>query len=290
MIRRQDLSVLLVYYCGYSMIRNLFLRLRKKPVTRILVFHEISNESLKYFEDNLRFLVKNTNVVSLDDFFEGKLASKITNIIITFDDGFQNWITNAIPVLKKLRLPATFFVTSGFVGLSKAAAAEFNKTRLHRLSEENQEIESLCSEDLNRMIADGFVIGGHTKDHSNLGLYRDKNELRNEIIEDKSRLEKMTGVVIKYFAYPRGVYNNPFVEVPEVIKQAGYKGAVTTVPGLNTIRTNPYLLHRELTRASMPRQVFKARAYGNYDLILGIKCSISMLLKGIAKKARPIGG
>lgn len=288
MIRRQDISVLLIYYSGYSAIRNLLLRLKKKPVTRILVFHEISKESLRYFEDNLRFLVKNTNVVSLNDFFMGNLATKRTNIIITFDDGFQNWVTNAIPVLNRLRLPAAFFVTSGFVGLSKAEAAEFNKTKLRRSSGKDYEIESLSSEDLSRMIADGFTIGSHTINHSNLGMYRDQNRLRNEIIEDKNRLEKMTGVTSNYFAYPGGVYFNPFVDVPELIKEAGYKGAVTTVPGFNTTKTNPYLLHRELTRASMPERVFRARVYGNYDLILSIKGFVSMLLNGIAEKARPI--
>jgi hypothetical protein len=41
-------------------------------------------------------------------------------------------------------------------------------------------------------------------------------------------------------------------------------------------------------RASMPKRVFKARVYGNYDLILSIKGFVSMLLNGIAEKARPI--
>ena len=286
MIRRQDLSVLSIYYLKYSAIRNLFLRLQNKPVTRILAFHEISNESLNYFEANLRFLAKNTNVVSFEDFFSGNLSSKRINVIITFDDGYKNWMTNAIPVLKQFKLPATFFVTSGFVDLSKADAADFNKTKLHRPVGQEYIIEGLLGKDLLRMIEKGFTIGGHTVNHSNLGMIQDRIRLRNEIVEDKDRLEKMAGVRIQYFAYPGGVYFSPFVNIPEVLKDAGYQGAVTTIRGFNTDRTDPYLLRRELTRASMPKQVFRARVYGNYDLVSSIKNFLSGLPKGNANKAR----
>jgi peptidoglycan/xylan/chitin deacetylase (PgdA/CDA1 family) len=57
--------------------------------------------------------------VSLDDFFSGRLSAEKINVVITFDDGYKSWVTNVLPALKELELPATFFVSSGFVGLTK---------------------------------------------------------------------------------------------------------------------------------------------------------------------------
>jgi len=284
MIRRQDISVLLLYYFRYSAIRNLLLRLQRKPVTRIIAFHEISNESRKFFDTNLRFLAENTNIVSFDAFFSRNLSTKKINVIITFDDGYKNWITYAIPVLQILGLPATFFVTSGFVDLSKRDANNFYKYNLHRSPGQENVIESLTRSDLKRIAEAGFSIGGHTLSHCNLGMLQDRNHLRNEIVEDKDRLEQMAGVRINYFAYPGGEYFNSICNVTEAVKDAGYRGAVTTIPGFNTQRTNPFLLHRELTRAAMHEQVFRARIYGNYDLICYVKRCVSVLSRGNTRK------
>ena len=271
MIRKQDLAVLLSYYLGYSIIRNLLFRIRNKYLTRIIAFHETFTESLAYLEKNLLFLVKHTNVVSLDEYFSGKLSSKRINAIITFDDGYKNWVDNAVPILKRLGLRATFFISSGFVDLSTKEATDFSRMKLGRMVAQKGDVQGLNSKDLRILIENGFTVGGHTIYHRNMNLYKDKNSLINEILEDKKRLEEMAGDRIKYFAYPRGICSNPNINLPTVLKEAGYVGAVTTDPGFNTRKTNPYLLHRDLARPHMPNQVFKARVYGNYDFVRFIK-------------------
>jgi hypothetical protein len=107
--------------------------------------------------------------------------------------------------------------------------------------------------------------------HCNLGKLRDSGQLRYEVGEDKIRLEKLTGVKMEYFAYPSGAYYNRDIDLVEVLKESGYRGAVTADPGFNSAETSPYLLHRELTGAAMPMRVFRARVYGNYDGVLFIK-------------------
>jgi peptidoglycan/xylan/chitin deacetylase (PgdA/CDA1 family) len=271
LICRQDISVLLFYYLGYSRIRNLVFRLQHKPVARFVTFHGIPSEAIGCFRANMQFLKRSTNVVSLDDFFSGRLSLKKVNIVITFDDGYKSWINNALPVLKELCLPATFFISSGFVGLAKEDEVEFMRSKLSLKASLMRITDGLLEEDVRKIVENGFTVGGHTLNHINLSELRDSAQLRYELVKDKERLERITGSTIDYFAYPFGAYINPKIDLSEILKQAGYKGAVTTVSGFNSVRLSPYLLHRELAGASMPGPVFRARVYGNYDAVKFLK-------------------
>jgi peptidoglycan/xylan/chitin deacetylase (PgdA/CDA1 family) len=268
---RQNIAILFFYFLGLSTIRNLFFRFKHRSVTRIVMFHDILPEAEQYFKAKLEFLKLNTNVVSLNDFFAGKLSSKKINVVITFDDGFKSWITHAVPTLKKLGMPATFFVTSGFVGLSMAEEAEFAQKNLFLKSNRQRITGGLSLEDLKRIVDEGFAVGGHTLTHCILSELRDIDRIIYEIGEDKARLERITGKKIEYFAYPSGAYENPIIDVCEVLKDSGYRGAITTVPGFNSVLSNPYLLHRELTYANMPERVFRAIVLGNNDAVSFLK-------------------
>ena len=278
LIRKQDLSVLLLYYLGYSRIKNWVYRFQRKPITRFITFHDIPLNTLGTFEDNLRFLKRSTNVVSIDDYMSGKLSTDKINVVITFDDGYKSWVTDALPILKSLELPAVFFVSSGFVGISKEDEAKFIRTKLLLTPDPCNIPSGLTLEDLNRIVKEGFTIGGHTSNHCNLAEIVDITQLRYEIGEDKSKLESMTGKKIQYFAYPSGAYKNHKIDPTGVLREFGYKAAVTTLSGYNNVSTSPYLLHRELTSASMPGSVFKARIYGNYDPVRFLKQQVNKIL------------
>jgi peptidoglycan/xylan/chitin deacetylase (PgdA/CDA1 family) len=244
-----------------------------------VTFHDLPPDAVGRFEANLRFLKHRTNVVSLDDYFSGRLSTDKINVVITFDDGYKSWITTAVPILRKLELPATFFVSSGFVGLSKENEAEFIRSKLLLKLGSRGIMGSLNFEDVRMIAQEGFTVGGHTLNHCNLTEILDDAQLRYEITEDKIRLERITGTKIKYFAYPSGAYHNPEINLTDVLRESGYRGAVTTVSGFNIAGLNPYLLHRELTGASMPEPVFRARVYGNYDAVRFLKQQISKILR-----------
>lgn len=272
LIRRQDIGVLLFYYCGYSKIRNYSFYLRRKPVTRFVAFHDIEPSVVSNFESNINFLKRHTNVISFDDYISGRLSTEKINVVITFDDGFKSWITCAVPILRKLELSATFFISAGFVGLSKDDETAFIHSNLKLEQSSHQRTTGgLTRDDVKRIADQGFTVGGHTLNHCNLSMLRDNIKLKYEIAEDKLALEKLTGTKINYFAYPSGAYLNPEINIVEILQKVGYRGAVTTTSGYNDACTNPYLLHRELTSASMAGQVFRARVYGNYDAVVTLK-------------------
>lgn len=271
-MRRQDILVVVLYCLCYSRIRNIIFRLKHDAVVRFVTFHDILPKSIGRFRRNLYFLKNNMNVISFDDYFLNKLSYEKINVVITFDDGVKSWINIAVPILKELELPATFFVSSGFIGLSKKNEQEFIRSNLLLDQTKHSRISScLDLYDVKMIANEGFTIGGHTVNHRNLAKVHDRNELKYEISEDKSRLEQMVGIDIVYFSYPFGAYYNSEIDISKVLKECGYKGAVTTVSGFNRIGSDPYLLHRELTNASMPGLVFRSRVYGNSDLVIFVK-------------------
>ena len=66
------------------------------------------------FENHLKLITKYCTPISLE---EAKLNKKLppNPIVLTFDDGYQNNFLYAFPLLKKYKVPATIFVTTGFV-------------------------------------------------------------------------------------------------------------------------------------------------------------------------------
>jgi peptidoglycan/xylan/chitin deacetylase (PgdA/CDA1 family) len=277
-MRRQDILLSMLYCIGFSDIRNFVLRLEKRPVTRFLVLHDVPKSASDAFEANLSFLKQGTNVVSLEDYIAGRLSSSRINVVITFDDGYRSWVTRVLPVLHKLGLPATFFVSSGFVDLPAADQKAFARSNLRLSPDKSAEAEGLSEQDLRELARAGFTIGGHTTTHADLGSIDDVDLLVREVVQDKRRLEQIVGQSIDYFAYPYGSFRNPNHLLPPILAAAGYKAAATTLPGFNASGSDPYLLKRELITAEMPALVFRARVYGNTDGVQFLRGGLLQLL------------
>ena len=263
-MRRQDIVVTVLHCLGLSALRRSLMRSSREPVTRFITFHDIPDDA-SAFEANLAFLRRRTHVASFDDFMRGRLSARRINVVITFDDGYHSWVTRALPALQRLRLPATFFVSSGFVGLAPRQQAAYVRSNLALPAAQARGVRGLSESDLRALADAGHTIGGHTVSHIDLGTCDDMEVLAREVREDKQRLEQMIGRRIDYFAYPSGSYRNPRQALPAIVAAAGYKAAVTTRPGFNTSETDRYLLHRELTNARMRGLVVRARVYGNAD-------------------------
>src|SRR5262245_35832283 len=75
----------------------------------------VNHLSLEDFEEHVRYIKKNFEVVPVHELFRRKQQggrSHRKTIAITFDDGYENNYLNAFPVLKKYNLPATIFVVA----------------------------------------------------------------------------------------------------------------------------------------------------------------------------------
>jgi len=91
----------------------------------ILAYHMISDEpngffpesSLETFTKQIKYLIKNYRVLPLVEIAQRISGGKSVRrcAAVTFDDGFRDNYEKAFPILKQLEVPATIFLTTGFV-------------------------------------------------------------------------------------------------------------------------------------------------------------------------------
>lgn len=262
--------------------RNLLYRWRRVPVVRILAFHDVHPGQVPSFRRQLEILKGEANIVSLGDILAGRLSWRRLNVAITFDDGYRGWLHNVCPALRDLGIGATFFVSSGFIGLVGEEERDFLR---NNLKSDRPHSGVLDARELREIAAQGFAIGGHTRRHVNLAKVEDVDELRSEIEVDKAQLERMTGAKVEYFAYPFGASRHGRIDLARVLEECGYRGAVTLVPGPVTSGTDGYRLNRDLVNASMSVPVFRARLGGNHDGVAFVRRFL-----GLRRRAQGRGG
>jgi len=86
---------------------------RRQDCGRILMYHGIAPEGAQALAAQLRYLGRQFKVVSLEamvDRLTDGSCPPAHEVVLTFDDGLRNNLTVVYPILRELRLPATFFV------------------------------------------------------------------------------------------------------------------------------------------------------------------------------------
>jgi peptidoglycan/xylan/chitin deacetylase (PgdA/CDA1 family) len=145
-------------------------------------------------------------------------------ISVTFDDGWANQYTNALPAMQANGIPGTFYIISDEVqNTTPADGSDYM---------DQAQVKSL--------FAAGNEIGSHTIDHCEMttGLTEPGGpacpgfNLNNEMTQSKATLESLVGTGnVTDFAYPYGSYNSTTIAAGQA---AGYKSQRTVNPGYNS--------------------------------------------------------
>jgi peptidoglycan/xylan/chitin deacetylase (PgdA/CDA1 family) len=179
------------------------------------------------FEDQLLWLRgKGYRFISLAEYVrtlrdEGRVAGRCA--AVTFDDGWRDNYLHAFPVLRRLGIPATFFIVSGeMTGVPWSLRMD--------------------SAMLREMIEGGMEIGGHSRSHPNLAALPD-DALDDEIRGCREDLMAVVGGPIRFFAYPGGRHDR---RVINACVRAGYEAACSVLPwGIND-RDSLFSLKRDV--------------------------------------------
>lgn len=188
------------------------------------------------FERQMRAILDaGYRVVALHDLVQilraGRLGDLRRSVVLTFDDGYRGQFVFACPVLQRMRLPATFFVTTGIVGKS-AFLGHLAIPREPAGASPPLAWLPLSWDEVKEMVRQGIDIGSHSVTHRSLGRLADQ-EAELEVWTSKETLERRAGIEVVLFAYPfgsesRGDFNR---SLEETLRASGYRGACTRVIG-----------------------------------------------------------
>lgn len=162
------------------------------------------------FDQQLALLSANGfTTITLDELaaaFAGAGMLPVKPVVLTFDDGYQDFYSNAVPILIKYHMKGIAFIPTGLIG------GGYYMTW--------GQIEELAR-------SGTVVFGAHSIHHYALTKLSPES-LKAEIVESKQVLEQHVGYKVNWFAYPYGLFDDAVVFN---LKNAGFIGAVTTIPG-----------------------------------------------------------
>ena len=249
----------------------------------VLLYHRVHRSyrdrwqlcvSPENFAAHLRCLKRSFRPVRLAEIAtmiaDGKV--KQNSVAITFDDGYRDNLTAAIPILEQMRLPATFFICGDaasegesfwwerleaslqLMELDDAGVERLHRRLMiadvverHRILAELPAADHVLSERLShddlKMLACHPLadIGAHGWSHRRLD-HLQTHDLRREVMENVRMLADLTDTSVRSFAYPFG--GSVTSELTNIVREAGIETACTVASTAVTVGSDALLIPR----------------------------------------------
>jgi peptidoglycan/xylan/chitin deacetylase (PgdA/CDA1 family) len=154
----------------------------------------------------------------LNAYLSGERGLPSRPVILTFDDGYADFYSTALPILRSHDFRAVAYVVSAFIGWPGYMTAAQVQTADRA----------------------GIEIGSHTVHHANLTRQSSVN-LLYELTASKQALEQLLGHPVLSFCYPSGRFN---ARVVAAVRVAGYQDATTTMFRFVRTRDDRYIWGR----------------------------------------------
>lgn len=226
------------------------------PRVTVLLYHRVSDDvrdnltvGIAQFDQHMALLRRRCNLISVEQLLtmDSVPHSDLPLVAVTFDDGYLDNYSHAAPILRRHRVPAAFFVSTGIIGSEQQFP--------HDVRRGNPRIPVMNWDQLREMRRWGFMIGSHTVNHVDCAaesadlvwaeLKQSRDDLRRELELDE--------VVL---AYPYGGRQHMNTERLGMVRAAGYIGCLSAYGGVNIGRVDPFNvlrrgIHCEFSAASL---------------------------------------
>lgn len=258
----------------YHRIQSLITNDNYSGYVRVLMYHDIPEKKRTLFKRQILYLASRYQFLTplqFQEFVQGNYRISGINLLLTFDDGFKSNRVVAEEVLRPLGIKGIFFVLTEFVDLKDVNKQQkfivqqiFDGDTAH--PEISSSMEPLTWKDLEYLLAEGHVIGSHTRNHKRFPLIYSQKELYDEIVESGNILEKKLGISISYFAYPFGDIDSINDRAMNLLKER-YKYCFSGVRGVNYYPISRYAILRDSISIDDPPKYVRLIIEGGLDII-----------------------
>ena len=245
----------------------------------ILMYHSVSQSDAEHahpyyrtvttpevFAQHMRFLHENGySSVSLADVCNSADPPvPARSFVITFDDGFRDFYTEAFPILNRYGWNATVYLPTAYIGdtartFKDKACLTWNQVR-----------------ELSRA---GVEFGSHTVTHPQLQTLNER-EIESEVRQSKEEIEQQHGCAVRSFSYPYAFPETDRVfkgRLREMLEQAGYTNGVSTIIGTAHQGDDLFFLKRLPMNACDNARLIRAKLEGAYNWLHTIQYASKLI-------------
>ena len=165
-------------------------------------------------------------------------------VVLTFDDGYADFLTEALPVLQSYSFTASLYIPTAFVNATSRGMRDEGETE--RLMLTWAQLEQICKS--------GIECGAHSHTHPQLDILP-RSLARDEICYSKKLLEDHLGQEVNSFAYPYGYLT---ATLRQLVQEAGFTSACSVDQTLHAETSDIFALTRSLVDRNMNLDQFTA--------------------------------
>ena len=247
-----------------------------KTMCVVLAYHSVRPQERARFARQMDDLVRYAKPIRPD--VKSLPADGNQYAVVTFDDGLENIIGNALPELNARKIPVAVFIVTDILG---------TKPRWEYFGGDDPSGETAMTEGQLRQLPSEYVIvGSHSATHPVLPDIDDQH-LGNELAGSRARLEALLSRRVTLFSFPYGAFDE---RVVSGCRQAGYDRVFTALPVPAFVEPEEFVTGRVgVSPEDWPIE-FRLKLAGAYRWLpfaYSAKRKILSLVAG--RKARPLG-
>jgi peptidoglycan/xylan/chitin deacetylase (PgdA/CDA1 family) len=229
-------------------------------VHRSAYFHTCTDPQV--FREHIAFLARNGyRAIGLGEAvrrLEDDIDTGEKQVVLTFDDGFEDFYTDAFPILSTHGYTATVFLPTAFIGNT---SRRFNGT------------SCLTWSQVRELRGAGIEFGSHTVTHPQLRTLRTV-DIQRELRSSKEQIEEQLGGLAASFSYPYafpeedGAFRQ---RLRDMLAESGYENGVSTIIGTTGRCDDRFLMRRLPLNSSDDLRLLGAKLDGGYDWLHGLQ-------------------